>query len=45
MILQEALKGMKIKNWEMRIDDKGRKVVYVRFTEKEPVMSVDVKEG
>ena len=45
MILQEALKGMKIKNWEMRIDDKGRKVAYVRFTEKEPVMSVDVKEG
>ena len=45
MILQEALKGMKIKNWEMRSDDKGRKVVYGRFTEKEPVMSVDVKEG
>jgi len=45
MILQEALKGMKIKNWEMRIDDKGFMVMYARFTEKEPVMSVDVKEG
>ncbi len=44
MKLQEALKGMKVNNWEMRINDKGRKVVYVRFAEKEPSVTVDVTE-
>ena len=45
MILQEALKGMKVKSWEMRVNDKGRKVVYVRFAEKTPDISVEIKEN
>lgn len=44
MKLQQALKGMKVKSWEMRLNDKGKKVVYVRFAEKEPSMTVDVTE-
>ncbi len=27
MKLQEALRGMKVKNWEMRVNDRGRRVV------------------
>ncbi len=44
MKLNEALKGMKVNNWEMRINDKGRKVVYVRFEENKPSVTVDVTE-
>ncbi len=44
MKLQEVLKGMKVNNWEMRINDKGRKVVYVRFSENKPGPTVDVTE-
>ena len=44
MTLQEAITGMKIKSWEMRLNDKGRKVVYVRFSEKAPDVSVEIKE-
>ncbi len=44
MKLQEALKGMKVNNWEMRINDKGRRVVYVRFSEKPAPITVTVNE-
>ncbi len=45
MTMQEALKGMKVKNWEMRLNDKGRKVVYVRFIEKKPDVTVEVTDS
>lgn len=32
MKLSDALKGMHIKGWEMRMNQDGRKVVYVRYT-------------
>ncbi len=44
MKLQDALKGMKVKSWEMRVNDKGRKVVYVRFSEKKPEITIEMKE-
>ena len=44
MKLQEALKGMKVNNWEVRINDKGRRVVYVRFSEKPSPITVTVNE-
>jgi len=44
MKLTEALKGMKIKNWEMRINDKNSKVVYVRFAERGLDMTVTVNK-
>lgn len=44
MKLQEALKGMKVKNWEMRLNDRGRRVVYVRFSEKPSPITVTVNE-
>ena len=44
MKLQEALKGMKVKNWEMRLNDKGRRVVYVRFSERPAPITVTVNE-
>ena len=31
--LSDALKGMKVKSWEVRQHSSGRRVVYVRFTE------------
>ena len=40
MKLQEALRGMKVNNWEMRVNDRGRRVVYVRFAPKEPAITV-----
>ena len=44
MKLQEALKGMKVNNWEMRINNKGKRVVYVRFSEKPAPITVKVNE-
>ncbi len=44
MKLNEAIKGMEVKNWEMRLNDKGAKVVYVRFREKKPSITVDINE-
>ncbi len=41
--LAQALKGMKVKNWEIRENSKGRRVVYVRFVEKEPETTVAVE--
>ena len=42
MKLQEALRGMKVKNWEMRVNDSGRRVVYVRGAPKEPAITMNV---
>ena len=43
--LQEAIKGMQVRNWEVREHSNGRRVVYVRFEEKRPSLTVDVKES
>ena len=42
MKLQEALKGMKVKNWEIRESSNGKRVVYVRFVENEKPVTVNV---
>ena len=42
--LQDAIKGMQVKNWEIREDSTGRRVVYVRFIPKSPNLEVSVKE-
>ena len=42
MKLQEALKGMKVKNWEIRESSNGKRVVYVRFVENEKPITVKV---
>ena len=41
--LAQVLKGMKVKNWEIRENSKGHRVVYVRFVEKEPETTVTVE--
>jgi len=33
MKLSEVLKGMHVKGWEMRVNDSGKKVVYVRYAQ------------
>ena len=43
--LAEAIKGMQVKSWEMREHSDGKRVVYVRFTPKEPTLTVNVKES
>ena len=43
--LAEAVKGMQVKNWEVREHSSGRRVVYVRFEERRPALTVDVKEA
>jgi hypothetical protein len=43
--LAEAVKGMQVKSWEVREHSNGRRVVYVRFEEKRPSLTVDVKES
>ena len=43
--LSETIKGMQVKNWEVREHSDGKRVVYVRFTPKEPTLTVNVKEG
>ena len=42
--LQDAIKGMQVKNWEIREDSTGKRVVYVRFIPKSPNLEVSVKE-
>ena len=32
--LNDAIKGMYVRNWEIREDSSGRRVVYVRFHQK-----------
>ena len=43
--LQDAIKGMQVKNWELREDSTGRRVVYVRFVPRAPHIEVSVKEN
>ena len=43
--LAEAIKGMQVRNWEVREHSNGKRVVYVRFEEKRPSFTVDVKEA
>ena len=43
--LAEAIKGMQVKSWEVREHSDGRRVVYVRFEERRPTLTVDVKEA
>ena len=44
MKLNEAIKGMKVNNWELRVNDRGKRVVYVRFAEKPSPVTVTVNE-
>ncbi len=43
--LSEAIKGMQVKNWEVRENSFGKRVVYVRFVPKTPTVTVNVKES
>ncbi len=43
--LQEAVKGMQVKSWEMREYSDGKRVVYVRFAPKEPALTMNVRGG
>ena len=43
--LQDAIKGMKVKNWEIREDSNGKRIVYVRFVPKTPDFEISVNEA
>ena len=43
--LADAVKGMQVKSWEVREHSNGKRVVYVRFEEKRPSLTVDVEES
>ena len=43
--LADAIKGMQVKSWEVREHSDGKRVVYVRFEERRPSLTVDVKES
>ena len=43
--LADAVKGMQVKSWEVREHSNGKSVVYVRFEERRPSLTVDVKES
>ena len=43
--LHEAIKGMQVESWEVRERSNGTRKVYVRFTQKEPVVTVDVNQS
>ena len=43
--LAEAIKGMQVRNWEVREHSNGKRVVYVRFEEKRPSFTVDVNQS
>ena len=43
--LAEAIKGMQVESWEVRERSNGTRKVYVRFTQKEPVVIVDVNQS
>lgn len=45
MKLQEVLKGMCVKDWEVREDSKGRKKVYVRFHPKQETQTVKIESS
>ena len=40
--LQDALRGMKVDNWEIRDRPNGRRSVYVRFVEDAKAVTVKV---
>lgn len=42
--LAKVLKGMKVRDWEIRENSAGRRVVYVRFIPREPETTVTVSE-
>ena len=41
--LQDALRGMKVDNWEIRDRSNGKRSVYVRFVEDPKSITVTVK--
>ena len=43
--LADAIKGMQVESWEVRERSNGKRKVYVRFTQKEPVVTVDVNQS
>ena len=43
--LAEAIKGMQVESWEVREHSNGKRKVYVRFTQKKPVVTVDVNQS
>ena len=43
--LADAIKGMQVRNWEVREHSNGRRVVYVRFEERPPSLIIVVKEA
>jgi len=45
MKLQEAIKGMAVKSWELREYSSGKRKVYVRFVPKRSAPIVNVKEA
>ena len=43
--LAEAIKGMQVESWEVREHSNGKRKVYVRFTQRKPVVTVDVSQS
>jgi hypothetical protein len=43
--LADAIKGMQVESWEVREHSSGKRRVYVRFVQKEPVVTVDVNQS
>ena len=43
--LQDAIKGMQVKNWEIREDSTGKRKLYAQFVPKKPQVEVVVKEA
>ena len=43
--LSDAIKGMQVESWEVREHSNGKRKAYVRFVQKEPAITVDVKEA
>ena len=43
--LAEAVKGMQVESWDVRERSNGTRKVYVRFSQRKPVVTVDVNEG
>ena len=44
LTLSDALRGMRVKNWERRQSSEGATVVYVRYVEVEPIVTSQVVE-
>ena len=44
LTLSDALRGMRVKNWERRQSSEGATVVYVRYVEVEPIVTTQVVE-